>query len=1324
MAELKFVIPQHLNEPLQKLLEQVKELTTQTDKLAKGMKQVVNLSLPTKQPFDHSKIVHQFHSFSQNLRRFEQAIQNSTELLLRPLSGSTKIMIRTMDVTKVLSRLEGMGMMSIPIAGRLWVGGIGVIGGIAVIGMAVFEVMKFLIEKTFAMASLTVRDSVTAVGLGTSIGALRAFRITFGGRIPGAEQTLANVAGAQIDPSSMSYTILRVLKIKSLMQTTTGTVDAMIAAAHLVKSLPLGAYALIAQRSGLTTVFPIDQLRALRAMPEKELQEMKAKQVEREKKFFIPKEAIDAMRDLFNAGQDFLNKSEFAWMKAATTGRPDSFITGKSTWSHNKFKGKQKFHADLVSATARLSSASADFIKYFLDLPVTQQLIKWLERALSGLARLFRRMTHALSGTVGKEFIRSALKTPVGPGMPARKFPGHPGVSLPSRPGLRPSRPGVSPTFRPGIGPGRRLAPSQGPGPPPVTAPSTSPGAPPPTVPSTGPGAPPAPPAYVPARPGAPPAYAPARPGAPLPIGPIRPGAPPARPSAPPAYVPARPGAPSPIGPARPGTSPPPVRPSAPPVRPSAPSRPEAPSRPSVPPVRPSAPPAYAPARPGSTDPIPAYTGPGTGITGRTSIAALENDPKTQAAIERFHQAFPNVANYKTQLYSLVQGESGMGRNMVQRNQYAGYFALGSDEAYRKMGLSKQQFAALPFDQQLDAYTRWAKQNDPSGTHIRNLGLFNAASALSWQGKPDDTVVYPAGSREARANASTWGANSNAGGAVTIGGIKRYYSRNDPATSRQLNDVTAVAPAAPSQPFGPRQPFDPAKPFDPSRPAAPTTSTAPTAPIGPDQTGGGGGKFTQSQQGAGRSGQVSPQLEKQLGAVADRTGVNIDTFSGGEVPGGFHSGSGRHEHGGAADVTLYTTNPDGSKHYLNFNDPTDRAKIQQVIAESRRQGITGIGIGPGYMEGHEGTAVHLGGGTEKIWGEGGHEIKAPGWARQAFENPEKFPSTSGTQAVAPKTQQPQASPQWPTGDLPPIKYAGDPSKSAEPAEPAEPIPMPMSDPRGTAGDELIPEHLNPTAQLGAEVTRKYITELPEKDRQGLYGETRWVSGEGPGRLFEEGHPAIVYNPEERYQDPLDAKQTMKHELEHAGVMQSLPYQEHRDENREFKFAGSEGGGEELRQRLSDIARIEAYGPAAMKIPSYRKQLSDAKIMVDRLTKSISEAMHITPDEVRARVKAYQADIDQAVKKAEAARQQKLNPTAPTSAQGAPKPGIPAQGAPKPGAPTQTRAEKIEAEPKGKVDADTHARWHQHRNPIKIINNSTDVDLHWANQNSELSTAPM
>lgn len=191
--------------------------------------------------------------------------------------------------------------------------------------------------------------------------------------------------------------------------------------------------------------------------------------------------------------------------------------------------------------------------------------------------------------------------------------------------------------------------------------------------------------------------------------------------------------------------------------------------------------------------PGPGYSGFNTGatdansITGTTSIAALQNNVAFQQQLQNFQQTFPQVPNATTQLYSMMAGESSFRSDPSTINgQYSGYFQLGKN-VYQPMGLTAQQFAALPADQQLAAYTDKLSRENFSGT---NLGLYNAAGSNPWQNQPDSTVVYPAGSAEANSNYNTWVKSSEAlggpQGAATVGGIKAYYARNDAAVNAQI----------------------------------------------------------------------------------------------------------------------------------------------------------------------------------------------------------------------------------------------------------------------------------------------------------------------------------------------------------------------------------------------------------------------------------------------------------------------------------------------------------------------------------------------------------
>ena len=229
-------------------------------------------------------------------------------------------------------------------------------------------------------------------------------------------------------------------------------------------------------------------------------------------------------------------------------------------------------------------------------------------------------------------------------------------------------------------------------------------------------------------------------------------------------------------------------------------------------PTQPNAPEAPQPLPPGMPRPpqdisepgqLPPHGQPGN-IRGRTNIAQIENEPASQAAIQRFIDAFPNVQDAKVQIYSLIWGESNFDNAALSpHGRYRGFFQMSTAEA----GGDPQN---MTFAEQMDAYTDWMRHNDPTGQRMTNLGLFNAASNPALQSQPLDTVVYHAtgplsqrgiggGATEAqatRANAPTWGRYSGqAGGDITIRGIEQYYGRFDNQVRQQIE----TAPAGQSQ---------------------------------------------------------------------------------------------------------------------------------------------------------------------------------------------------------------------------------------------------------------------------------------------------------------------------------------------------------------------------------------------------------------------------------------------------------------------------------------------------------------------------------------------
>ena len=101
------------------------------------------------------------------------------------------------------------------------------------------------------------------------------------------------------------------------------------------------------------------------------------------------------------------------------------------------------------------------------------------------------------------------------------------------------------------------------------------------------------------------------------------------------------------------------------------------------------------------------------------------------------------------QISNLVAQESG-GRNLPpNRYGFAGYFQLQTDPNKKGyMGVTWDQMQNMPFDQQARLYSDYLTKFKYSGSE--NLGVMNAAPAFA--NKPDDTIVYRANSREAKAN--------------------------------------------------------------------------------------------------------------------------------------------------------------------------------------------------------------------------------------------------------------------------------------------------------------------------------------------------------------------------------------------------------------------------------------------------------------------------------------------------------------------------------------------------------------------------------------------
>lgn len=122
---------------------------------------------------------------------------------------------------------------------------------------------------------------------------------------------------------------------------------------------------------------------------------------------------------------------------------------------------------------------------------------------------------------------------------------------------------------------------------------------------------------------------------------------------------------------------------------------------------------------------------------------------------------------------------------------------------------------------------------------------------------------------------------------------------------------------------------------------------------------------------------IAERLVAILKAAGEEVGIDrIDVMSGGQHAAGQgpRTGSDRHDEGKAADVDLYK---DG--RLLNF-ETGDRALVAAFVTACAARGATGIGAAVDYMGP---SRIHVGFGTQLVWGEDGRAALAPRWLKEA-----------------------------------------------------------------------------------------------------------------------------------------------------------------------------------------------------------------------------------------------------------------------------------------------------------------------------------------------------
>jgi muramidase (phage lysozyme) len=122
---------------------------------------------------------------------------------------------------------------------------------------------------------------------------------------------------------------------------------------------------------------------------------------------------------------------------------------------------------------------------------------------------------------------------------------------------------------------------------------------------------------------------------------------------------------------------------------------------------------------------------------------------------------------------------------------------------------------------------------------------------------------------------------------------------------------------------------------------------------------------------------ISDRLRQLLIRAAEAAGVDlVRVISGGQPSSGpGRVGSTRHDDGNAADLELHK-----DRHALDFTKPDDRPIVESFVRAAAAAGATGMGAGVDYMGPNR---LHVGFGTQAVWGKDGKSANAPEWLKVA-----------------------------------------------------------------------------------------------------------------------------------------------------------------------------------------------------------------------------------------------------------------------------------------------------------------------------------------------------
>ncbi|HEY1869701.1 MAG TPA: hypothetical protein VGG71_01515, partial [Chitinophagaceae bacterium] len=291
-----------------------------------------------------TKLKHTAQLFAKLSRTFQREIDR----ILNTMGSFGKAFMKSMSFESLAARFGpvGLGVAGVVITAKaafnLVIGGAGL--------------AKWLWDAMVGLGDSMLQDWLLASGTLSTVGGVRAFRTTFAG-LPDDPNILPSVMRAQANRTSRQFLAMQILGVQNIKNSADLAVEMMLAAQKFMKAQKQGTELFMAEKFGLTALFNPQFLISLKNISEEDLRE-KAKLYEKRKGMFeITEKAVEGWKNFViqvkKAGVQITN------IIAEKLADPKS---------------------DLVKAFTELSKAIVKFVKTFLEMPISKDLVDNLVR--------------------------------------------------------------------------------------------------------------------------------------------------------------------------------------------------------------------------------------------------------------------------------------------------------------------------------------------------------------------------------------------------------------------------------------------------------------------------------------------------------------------------------------------------------------------------------------------------------------------------------------------------------------------------------------------------------------------------------------------------------------------------------------------------------------------------------------------------------------------------------------------------------------------------------------------------------------------------------